>query len=84
MTSPRSKVLLNVPTDGVRTVEGTDGASLELALDLRRLLPLKTLFIRLAVVLEPEDPSLSLSLLPEEPGELDDVEEPSISAKTPG
>lgn len=82
--SLRSNVLLNVPTDAVRDVRGREGTSLELALDLRRLLPLNTLLIRFAVVLDPEDLILSLSLLLDELEELDEVEEPSISAKTPG
>lgn len=77
-------MLWNVPTDGVRDVRGREGTSLELALDLRRLLPLKTLLMRLAVVLDPEDLTLSLSLPLDELDELDEVEEPSISAKTPG
>lgn len=77
-------MLLNVPTDGVRDVRGREGTSLELALDLRLLLPLRTLLIRLAVVLDPEDLTLSLSLLLDELEGLDEVEDPSISAKTPG
>lgn len=73
---------LLVPADGVRTAEGTRVVSLELALDLRRRLPLKALFSRFAVVFELEDPSESLEL--EELDELDEVDEPNISASTPG
>lgn len=43
-------------------MEGADGVSLELALDFRRLLPLKTRLIFLAVLCDLEDPSLSLLL----------------------
>lgn len=68
--------------DGVRKVEGTDGVSLELALDLRGLRPLKTLFMRLAVVFDPEEPSVSLPLDELEVSE--ELEDPSISARTPG
>ena len=69
--------------EGVRTaVDGSEDVSLELALDLQRLRPLRTRLKRLAVVLEPEEPSLSLSL--DEVDELEELEEPSISASTPG
>lgn len=65
-------------------VDGIEGASLELALDLRRFRPLKTRLIRLAVVLDLDDASVSLALLPDELDEPDELEDPSISANTPG
>lgn len=68
--------------DAVRVVEGAEGVSLELKLDLRPRRPLSTRLIRLAVVLDLEDPSVSL-LLDELP-ELEELEECSISASTPG
>ena len=63
-------------------VEGPEGVSLELALDLRRLRPLRTLRKRFAVVLDPEDPSVSLLL--EELPLSDELEDPNISANMPG
>lgn len=69
-----------VLADGVRSVDGADGVSLELALDLRLLLPLRTLLMRLAVLCDLEDPSVSL-LLDEE---LLELEVCSMSANTPG
>lgn len=57
----------------MRRKDGAEGVSLELALDFRRLLPLKTLLIRFAVVCDFEDPSLSLEL--EELLELEEVDE---------
>lgn len=71
-----------VLADGVRIVDGTEGMSLELALDLRRLRPLKTLLIRFAVVFDPDEPSVSLPL--EEPDVSEELEEFSMSAKIPG
>jgi hypothetical protein len=65
-------------------MERNEGASLELVLDLRRLLPLNTLLIHLAVVLEDDDASVSLALPPDELDEPDEIDEPSISASTPG
>jgi hypothetical protein len=61
--------------------EGTEGVSLELALDLRRLRFLKARLIRLAVVCEPAE--LSLSVLLESDDESDELEL-SMSARTPG
>ena len=74
--------LLKLLADGVPMVEGKDGVSFELALDLRRLRPLRTRLMRFAVVWEPEELSESLEL--EEFDESDELEELSISAKTPG
>jgi len=71
-----------VVTDGVRSVEGNEGVSLELALDLRRLRPRKTLLIRLAVVTDPEDSSDSVSLDEDELS--DELEESKTSCKSPG
>lgn len=68
--------------DGVRVVEGPEGVSLELALDFRRLRPLRTLRIRFAVVWDPDDPSVSLPL--EELEVSEELEDPSISARMPG
>lgn len=68
--------------DGVRKVEGAEGVSFELALDLRRLRPLRTLLMRLAVVFDPEDPTVSLPL--DELEVSDELDDPNISAKTPG
>ena len=68
--------------EGVRSVEGIEGVSLELALDLRRFLPLKTRLMRLAVVFDPDDVSESPSL--EVLDVSDEEEEPSMSARTPG
>ena len=72
----------NVEADGVRKVDGTERVSLELALDLRRLRPLRTLLMRLVVVFDPED--LSVSLLLDELEVSEELEDPSISARTPG
>ncbi len=72
----------NVLADGVRSVEGTEGVSLELALDLRRLRPLKTLLMRFAVVLDPDESSVSLPLEVLELSE--ELEDPSMSARIPG
>lgn len=80
--SPFSAVLANVLAEGVRIVEGIEGVSLELALDLRRLRPLRTRLMRFAVVLEPEEPSLSLS--PEVDEASEELDEFSMSARTPG
>lgn len=77
-----STLCANVEADGVRKVEGTEGVSFELALDLRRLRPLRTLLMRLAVVFDPEDPSVSLP--PDELEVSDELDDPSISARTPG
>jgi len=78
LSRPLPKVLL----DGVRSVEGIEGVSLELALDLRRFLPRKTRRMRPAVVFDPDDASESPSL--EVLDVSDELEEPSMSAKTPG
>ena len=75
-------VSLKVPEDGVRRVEGTTAVSLELAFDLRRLLPLKARLILFAVVCDPELASESLSS--EELDVSDEVEEFNISANRPG
>lgn len=72
----------NVEADGVRKVDGTERVSFELALDLRRLRPLRTLLMRLVVVFDPED--LSVSLLLDELEVSEELEDPSISARTPG
>ena len=66
--------------EGVRTLEGTDGASFELAFDLRRFLRSARL-IRWVVLREDELLSESVSELDEL---LEELEEPSISARTPG
>ena len=67
--------------DEVCRVEGIDGVSLELTLDLRRFRRSARL-IRLAVVCEPELPSESVSL--DEVESSDELEEFNISARTPG
>lgn len=77
-----SRLQANVLADGVRIVEGTDAVLFELALDLRRLRPLRTLLIFFAVVFELEDPSESLLLDGLELSE--ELEEFSMSANTPG
>ena len=71
-----------MPDDGVRRAEGARAVSLELAFDLRRLLPLKARLILFAVVWDPELASESLSL--EELDVSDELEECNISASTPG
>ena len=63
-------------------VEGIEGVSLELALDLRRLLPRKARLIRFTVVCELEESSESLAL--DESVVSDELDEPSISANKPG
>ena len=69
--------------DGLQTVERALGVSVEVPDDLRRLLPLvKTRLIRLAVVLEHEDPSLSDPLEDDEPEEELDVS--NTSCNSPG
>ena len=68
--------------DGVRIVEGTEAVSFELALDLRRLRPRRTRLMRLAVVFDPDESSDALPLDELELSE--ELEEFSISAKTPG
>ena len=75
-------ISLKVPEDGVRRVKGTTVVSLELALDLRRLLPLKARLILCAVVCDPEVASESLSS--EELDVSDELEEFNISANRPG
>lgn len=72
----------NVLADGVRVVEGKEGVSFELALDLRRRRPLNTLLIRFAVVFDPDEPSVSLP--PEELVLSEELEDPSMSARIPG
>lgn len=63
--------------------EGIDGVSLvELVLDLRRLRCLKARLIFFAVVFDPDE--LSVSELLESLDESDELEELSMSAKTPG
>ena len=62
--------------------EGIDGVSLELALDLRRFRCLKALLIRLAVVWDPDD--VSVSPLPESSEELEELDDASISVRMPG
>ena len=62
--------------------EGMDGVSLELALDLRRFRFLKALLIRLAVVWDPDD--VSVSPLLESPEELEELDDASISVRIPG
>lgn len=74
--------LVCVPTDGVRMTDGMDGVSFELALDLRRLRPLKARLIRFAVVFDPDEASVSLPS--EGLEESEELDEPSISARTPG
>ena len=71
------------PDDLGRTnecIEGAECVSLELALDLRRFLR-RALLIRFAVVLELDLASESLSL---DESELEELDEFSISARTPG
>ncbi len=63
-------------------VDGIDSASFELALDLRRLRPLKARLMRFAVVLDADEASVSLPS--EELVESEELDEPSISARTPG
>ena len=75
----RPKVL----SDGVRIVEGILGVSFEPAEDLRRLRPrLRTRLIFLAVVVEPDVPSLSVLL--EEDESSDELEVSKTSCKSPG
>lgn len=59
-----------------------EGVSFELALDLRRLRPLKARLMRLAVVFDPDEASVSLP--PDELEESEELDEPSMSARTPG
>jgi hypothetical protein len=73
------RLLVLVWDEGVRILDGTDGASFELAFDLRRLLRSARL-IRWVVLREDELPSESESEL----DELEELEEPSMSARTPG
>lgn len=63
-------------------MEGRDTVSFELALDLRLLRPLKARLIRFAVVFEPDE--ASVSLLSDELEESEELEDPSMSASTPG
>ena len=71
-----------MPTDGVRIADDIRVVSLELTLDLRRLRPLRALLMRFAVVFDPDEPSESLLL--EEVEESEELELPSISARSPG
>jgi hypothetical protein len=68
--------------EGELTAEGMDGASLELALDLRRFRFLKALLIRLAVVWDPDD--VSVSPLLESSEELEELDDANISVRIPG
>ena len=71
-----------MPTEGVRSVDGNDGVSFELVLDLRRFRPRKTLLMRVAVVTDPEDASVLVSLDEDDPS--DELEESKTSCRSPG
>jgi len=62
--------------------DGSDGVSLELVLDLRRIRCLNARRIRLAVVTEPEVVSVSLSS--ESVDELEELDESMRSWRRPG
>lgn len=87
MGEPPTRLSLSPPL-GVDTIEPVavrmdPAKSLELAVDLRRILPfLRTRLIRPAVVCEPDEESESLEL--EELESLEELEDPIMSANTPG
>ena len=82
MSTPTPSVgLPKVLTEAVRKVELV-GVSFELTLDLRRLRPRHTRLNRFAVLLDPEEVWLLLSL--DELDVLEELEELSISCNTPG